>query len=252
MMRALLAALLLGAAAPAAAQDTLITDRPDFTESVAVVSPGRVQLEGGYTFTRTGDEEEHALGELLLRFPLSERVEARVGVNSYVWNRVPGARTDGFEDASLGFKLRLTNPSPRPGLRPEVALLAVTTLPTGTDASSANAWQPESKVALGWTLSERTGLGSNLGYTYAVDEGGRFHEGSASLALGYTLTERISSYVEAFGFVPSGDGRESTAFLNGGLTHLLSADVQLDLRGGIGLAEARPNYFAGVGIAHRW
>lgn len=241
-MRLLSAALLLGMAAPVAAQQPpMITDRPDFTESVAVIAPGRIQLESGYTFTRAGNIEEHDLGELLLRLPLSRRAEARLGVNSYVWQQAPGDRAHGIEDASLGFKLRLTSAAPQPRLRPDVALLGAVSLPTGSDGISAHAWQPASIIALAWTLSDEAGLASNFGYTYATDEGGRFHEVSASLAFGYALTERTGSFVEAFGFAPSGADREATAFFDGGFTYLVSDDLQVDLRGGIGLSRSRPD-----------
>lgn len=230
----------------------MITDRPDFTESVAVIAPGRIQLESGYTFTRAGNMEEHALGELLLRLPLSRRAEARLGANSHVWQRALDDRAHGMEDASLGFKLRLTSPSPQPRLRPDVALLGAISLPTGSDGIGADAWQPASTIALAWTLSDQAGLASNFGYTYAADEDGRFHEVSASLAFGYAITERTGSFVEVFGFAPSGADREATAFFDGGFTYLLSDDFQVDMRGGIGLARFRPDYFLGVGLARRW
>ncbi|MCL7971660.1 MAG: hypothetical protein M8866_06160, partial [marine benthic group bacterium] len=47
--------------------DPMITDRPDFTESASTVAPGRFQFELGYTFTRSGSENRHNFGELLVR-----------------------------------------------------------------------------------------------------------------------------------------------------------------------------------------
>ncbi len=63
------ALILLGSsewcAAHGAQAEPLVTDRPDFTESAETVAPGLFQLESGYTFTRRGDDKEHALGEFL-------------------------------------------------------------------------------------------------------------------------------------------------------------------------------------------
>ena len=71
---------------PAAFAQTsdLVTDRPDFTESAVSVAPGRVQLEGGYTFSRIEAERTHTVGELLARFGAVDRLEFRLGINSAV------------------------------------------------------------------------------------------------------------------------------------------------------------------------
>ncbi len=72
------------------AQEALVTDRPDFTESTETVKLGRFQLEGGYTFTRIDNNKEHTLGELLLRIGARQRLELRIGISSYALTRSPG------------------------------------------------------------------------------------------------------------------------------------------------------------------
>ncbi len=111
----------LALAAPALAQDfsdlpdSIVTDRPDFTESTSTIPQGHFQVEGGYTFTRQGDEESSSLGELLVRIGTGERVEARLGIGSYsqVDPGVPGSSTlSGYEDPFLGIKVRLNASDP--------------------------------------------------------------------------------------------------------------------------------------------
>ena len=46
----------------ATAQEPMVTDRPDFTESTSTVMPGVYQLEAGYTFARFGRTDTHQIG----------------------------------------------------------------------------------------------------------------------------------------------------------------------------------------------
>lgn len=255
--------ILLLAAAPAAAQDfsglpgSLVTDRPDFTESTSTVPPGHFQVEGGFTSSRVEDEEAQSLGELLIRIGMGERVEARIGAGSYdrIDTGVPGEdRITGFEDPFLGLKVRLTpgDPNLLPPGRPLVALLLSTSVPAGDEELTSDDWIPEAKLALSWDLTPAVSLGSNLNYAYAADGDERFHQLSGSLTSGISLTGRLGAFVEYFGFSEETDGGPGTHYLDGGLTFGISNDLQLDARVGLGLNEASPDWFAGVGAAIRF
>ncbi len=241
-------------AAQGSEPEPLVTDRPDFTESPETVAPGRFQLEAGYTFTRRGDDKQHALGELLLRVGLWHQIELRLGGNSYVWLDSPDGDADGFEDLSLGVKIKLVDGSKRLELtRPTVGVIVATTLPTGDDVLGEDEPQPEFILAMAWDLSERFSLGSNLNYAYASEDDDRFHQFSGSLALGYKLTEKWGAYIEYFGFVPASDDGPNASFFDGGLTYLVTNDLQLDARVGVGVFNAdSPDYFTGVGVSWRW
>lgn len=233
--------------------EPLVTDRPDFTESPETVPPGRFQVEAGYTFSRKGDDKEHTLGELLLRVGLSERTELRLGLNSYVWRDSPDGLSEGFEDISLGVKIKLVEGAESFELtRPTVGVIVATTLPTGDNDFGEDKLQPEVRLALAWGLSDRLSLGSNLNYAYASEEGEWFHQFSGSLVLGYMLTERVGVFVEYFGFVPESNDGPNASFLDGGLTYLVNDDLQFDMRVGFGLNGDGPNYFAGVGVSWRY
>lgn len=239
---------------PGAKAEPLVTDRPDFTESTETVSPGRLQLEAGYTFTRNEDDREHALGELLLRVGLWQQVELRLAGNSFVWVDSPEGDAHGFEDTSLGVKVKLVDGSERFELiRPSVAFILATTLPTGDDDFGEDTLQPEVKLALAWDHSERLSLGSNLNYAYPSESEDHFHQFSGSLALGYALIERWGSYIEYFGFVPESEDGPKASFFNGGITYLINDDLQLDARAGVGVFNGdSPDYFTGLGVSWRW
>lgn len=248
-----LLAVLAVTASPLAAQEQIVTDRPDFTESAVSVDPGRVQLETGLTHTEAGDVEATSFGEVLVRIGWTEALELRLGVNSYVDVDGAGGGDSGFEDSTVGIKLELKRPAQDAAKAvPEIALLLDTTLPTGNAGSSQSGLQPGLIFALGWTLSETLSLGVNFGGSYASAEGERFFEGSGSVALGIALSETWGAYVEYYGFVPESSGGDSTHFANTGLTYLLSDDLQLDLRVGGGLSGDDSDLFVGFGVGYRW
>jgi hypothetical protein len=233
--------------------EALVTDRPDFTESTETVKLGRLQLESGYTFTRINNNKEHTLGELLLRVGAGQRLELRIGLNSYALMRSPSSNASGFHDILLGVKAKLVQGSERFGLnRPNLAVIVATTLPTGSDAFGEPKLQPEVKIALGWDLSERLALASNLNYAYASEEAERFSQFSGSISFGYSLTERFGTYLEYFSFMPSIKEGPNSKHLNGGLTYLVNYNHQLDVRVGIGLNGETPDYFFGLGVSWRW
>jgi hypothetical protein len=240
--------------------DPLDTDRPDFTEGTSTVPQGHYQLEGGYTFTRLGEEDSSSLGELLLRIGTGERVETRLGIGSYtqVDTGVPGASTlSGYEDPTIGVKIRLTPEDTEllPPGRPQLAILLATSVPVGSDDLTADEWQPEGKLALGWDFTDRFSLGSTLIYGYPSDpaeSGERFSQFAASLSAGYSLTDRLGAYLEGYGFNKESRDGSSTTYLNTGLSFGISNDLQIDVRVGAGLDDPSPNWFAGFGGAVRF
>ena len=72
-------AVAAGAGGARAQAPPLVTDRPDRTESAAVVPRGLFQVETGYLFTRDGGVDGHAAPGTLLRIGLGGRTELRLG-----------------------------------------------------------------------------------------------------------------------------------------------------------------------------
>ena len=227
----------------------MVTDRPDFTESASTVAPGFLQLEAGYTFTRTGETRQHDVGEALLRVGIRERIEIRLGVPSYGSFEIEAGDEEGFGDASVGLKVGLFEASGEGA--PRTALLVGTSLPTGSDALGTSGLQPGATLALAWDLPRGLGLGVNLGYESVEEDDRDFGQAKGSVALGVPVSGPVGAFLEGYVLVPEGS-RDAEPFLDGGITVLLSPNLQLDARVGTGFEGPDPDYFAGAGLAVRW
>ena len=254
----ILALSLVVAPAPCGARQAaippLVTDRPSFTESALAVALGAVQLEVGYTLTRNDVVDAHALGEVLIRIGVLPRAELRLGLNSFAWTDDPLGDASGLEDVSLGVKVELAEGAGQEFnlLRPRVALLLNTSLPTGTGGFGEKGLQPGATLAMSWELSERLGLGANANVAAASQDGDRFGQFSGAVALGVSLADRVGAYGEYFLFAPPGPGDDATGFLNGGLTFLATNDLQFDVRAGFGMHGVDGDFFVGAGFATRF
>lgn len=250
---AIAAAGIIGCATANPSHEPLVSDRPDFTESTSTVQPGDVQAEGGYTFSRVSDERSSAAGELLVRIGVTRRAELRLEPGSYTWVTSSDGKQSGREDAEVGVKLRAHNATDEGrSLVPAVSFVLATSVPTGSREFRENRLQPEAKLATEWTLAPHLSLGTNLEMASLLRDGKRYTELGASASFGLDLSPRVGAFAEAFGFAPQVSGEKHTGYLDTGLTALLSAQLQVDVRGGVGLNGAGPDYFIGAGLVRRW
>jgi hypothetical protein len=267
MTVSVLASTVQYAQADAAPDDApLVTDRPDFTESTDAVPMGRFQLEAGYTFTvdREGSNRTrtHSAPELLLRVGLAEDFEIRIGWDGYSWTESQfeertgrgGRRTrelwsQGANDLSLGFKQKLWEQKDNV---PHFGVIGAITVPSGSPSVSSGHIDPEVVLLWAYDLTDTVTLAGNVGFAYPSNEDGRFFQTSGSISVAITLTDRIGSYIEYYGFYPNAEHNDDAHFINGGLTYLISNDVQLDARIGAGLNEEADDFLAGVGFAIRF
>jgi len=242
--------------APAYAQSgavtaPLTTDRPDFTESALTVPRGLWQLEMGYTFAREPAMRTHSPGELLVRAGLSDRIELRLGVGSYVTELGAFGTRGGLSDSSLGLKIGLLRSAPDAG-RTDLALIVFSSLPTGNEQIGSGHPEFGATFTAGRVLNERVAIGVNVGYVRAVDNGDRFDQLTGSVSFGYGISQRLGAYLEAFALSATTASGDRRSFLNAGMTYLITPELQLDGRIGHGLNGNRPDYFTGLGASVRW
>jgi hypothetical protein len=246
--------------------EPLVTDRPDFTESTDAIPPGWMQLEMGYTFTYDREKDvrlrDHGAPELLLRAGVFEDFELRIGWDGYTWAETQ-FRTEteddrliteedwdqGAYDATLGVKYKFFD---QQGWRPNFGVIAEVSVPSGTRGVSSGDVDPGLVLLWAYDLTDRMSLAGNVGVASLTTDSSRFTQAKASLSLATAITDRLGGYVEYFGIYPNARHTDCAHSVNGGLTYLITDDLQLDWRIGAGLNEEADDFFAGFGVAWRF
>jgi hypothetical protein len=221
-------------------------DRPDFTDGTDVVALGHVQIEGGVTVTRTGDEHDLSVGEVLVRVPATKRVELRLGVPSLLASREgEGERVTGADDVFVEAKVVLV-----PGERAALAVLLNASLPTGTRSVAEHRFQPGATLAADLTLSDEVALSLNLGYDDASTDGRRFNQVFASGSFDFGLPKNFDAFAEVYALDRAEAYGPAQRYADTGLSYHVTARTVVDARIGSGLRNGTggPDYFFGFGV----
>ncbi len=230
----------------------IVTDRPDFTESAVTVPDRSVQVEMGGTYTREEGVSSYSSGETLIRAGLTPRIELRLTAASYAVERSASARSQGLEDAGVGFKLALHDGTEGPKAVPTVGLIVGTSLPTGAASFRSRRALPEAKLLAAWSLTDRLGFASNLNWARAEDAGSSHDEFSGSGSFAYAISDRVGAYAEYFAFGGGSSEWQRREYVNGGLTFLVHPTLQLDARAGVRADAPSDGVFVGIGLSRRF
>jgi hypothetical protein len=237
----------------ALAEEPLVTDRPDFTESSSAVGAGVLQLESGVTYADYSDGTDvTTVGEVLARWGVLEKLELRFLLPTYVREGGTGGDASGFLSSGVGLKYELKEGRGSGFISGmEAALIASTTIPTGTGDFKSSDWQPTAVLATSWELAPDVGIGTNLGFARPADDGTRFTSLWASVALGVGMSDTTSAFVELFGFHREEDRGPSTVTFQTGLVYLFNPDFQADVRAARRLTDRGVDFLIGADLSWR-
>ena len=267
-MRKIFAILLVSASVYCNAQ--IETDRPDFTESPNVVPKGALQIETGFILENDYSAKEQRNSKIqlsernftanttLFRFGLTENIELRLNTN-YGISKVINmndigildsthnpylSNISGFSTSFIGFKTNLYKND-----KLSIGFLGHLYIPelASQDFAKVSGQKiaPEFLIPLTYDITDRFGIAVQYGLTW--DGFTANPTTSYTLALGYGITEKLSFYVEPYGFLTNNG--EELHLINGGFTYLVNDDFQVDLTGGFGLNEAAPDNFLNCGAS---
>jgi hypothetical protein len=222
-----------------------------------VLVPKRTfQLELGYKWSRldtdSGRTDTHLLPDLLARYGISRRVEARLVAAGWSFQSGDTDLPDGFNDISLGAKFALAEER---GRRPQMALLVDLSVPVGHSEYTNDHVIPKVLFLGANTLTDRLVLTYNVGPSLVTSKDDCVSESNVDLnyavALSGSTGGPVTLFGEFFGAFASGSGRDDRHNFQAGATVLLSPLFQIDFRGGVGLGDNEPDWLVGAGLAFR-
>lgn len=220
-------------------------DRPDQTETPAIVPKGMFQLEAGFSYERNNPSEAtSSLPSALWKYGVNDHFELRL-ITEFTLDDRNGSRNSGFIPVLIGCKIKI---SEEKGFWPKTSFIGHISLPNlATTQYKTDFYAPQFRFTMQHTLSEKWSLGYNLG-----SEWDGFTAEPAfiyTLTTGYTLTEKLNCYAEVFGFAPQEDQAEHN--FDGGFTYLISNNFMVDLSSGVGITHNAPDYYVAAGFSFR-
>jgi hypothetical protein len=243
-------------------EHSIITDRPDATESPNTVEPGFVQIETGGYYTRfeENDITSETLGynTTLARIGLLENLELRLGVN-YEQNQLTSKM--GASEVSSDFKsltpmlagIKINLFEGRSGT--DFGFLGHLYLPFTTSTPEAlEGMTPEPKTtgadfrfSVGHELSDRSGIAYNLGGQWSGDNTGMAFV--YTVAYGYALSDKIGAYVELYGDAP--ELSSANHYWDAGFTYLAGWNLQYDLTFGRSITDGQ-DLLLSAGLSYKF
>ena len=212
----------------------IITDRPDQTESSSTIPLKSLQVEAGMLFQKSGGVQANAYPSVLWRYGITEKFELRL-LTQYETNKINAVKNSGISDLQIGTKIQLFK---KENVNTEIAFLSHLIIPTAKKALTNNKLGIINKLSISHSISEKIGVGYNVGYDNFGTGSGNL---TYSVALGMSLSEKIGFYIEPFGEFTEFENH--LASFDTGFTYLVNNNLQLDVSYGTGLNYGM-NYFS--------
>jgi len=233
---------------------TIVTDRPDQTESSALVPKGFLQVETGVFFEMVENlgtkDKSTTFNTTLLRYGLLDNLEFRVGFSfTEITREFNNIKFDdiasGFSPLALGVKIGVTEEN---GLLPEIAFLSHVNFPfLASQDFKTNSTGIDFRFSFAHRLSEKSSLGYNLGMAWDGDITTANY--IYTFAYGYSISEKVGAFLEIYGDLP--EDSHFNHYWDAGFTYLIDDNIQLDLSGGTGLTRNIQDIYVSAGISFR-
>lgn len=220
-------------------------DRPDQTETPAIVPKGMFQLETGFTFQKNDAfSKTHTLPTALWKYGVNKNFELRL-ITEFLSEKKGSEKQDGLSIIYVGFKVKLAEEK---GIVPKTSFIAHIGLPNAASTRyKTDFYAPEFRFVMQHTLSKKMSLSYNLG----AEWDGFTAEPTFlyTLTTGYSITDKFGSYIELFGFAPQVS--KANHNFDAGFTYLINNNFMLDLSSGIGITKNAPNHYFAFGFSFR-
>jgi hypothetical protein len=225
--------------------EPLEADRPDQTETPAIVPQGMFQAETGFTYQKNNHTSTSwALPSTLWKYGATENFELRL-ITEFVTEEIDAEKTSGIVPLLIGCKIKICSEK---GWLPKTSFIGHLSIPNAASKKyKADFYAPEFRFTMQHTLSDKISLGYNLGSEW--DGFSPEPTFIYTVTTGYSITEKLGSYIEFFGFAPQKESANHN--FDGGITYLITPNFMVDLSAGVGLTENAPAHYLALGISFR-
>ena len=255
----LLTAMLAASHAAHAADEGIVTDRPDFVESSKVVGKGRFQVETSVLFERDrhgAGRERTVATPTLLRQGISENFELRVetdgrtSISSRAAANGYRSTASGYADATLGVKWHAMDAA---GNMPSVGVLLHAEFSSGSRALRGRGTRPSLRAVGEWELANDFSLGVMPGVGIERSEDGRrYRYGILGVVVGKAVNDKLRGFVElALPQIASAKHGGTQASLDFGGAYLITDTIQVDAMVSRGLNSRTPDVGFTVGLSFK-
>jgi hypothetical protein len=228
----------------------IATDRPDQANTPVLVPKGVLQIETGVIVEKDNTDKHERINytynNSLLKFGVNENFEVRLAVGYLGLKQVSDAIPvrKGFGPVAVGVKIKLAD---QDSIWPQAALISNVTLKTGTAEFQPPFTSTDVTLALSRSFGSKLSLSINSGVKWNGDTPEAVW--LYAVSVGYNLTNRLSAFVESYGFCPEAHQADHRADF--GVTYKILPQLQLDASGGIGLSENSKKIFISTGLSVR-
>lgn len=238
-------------------------ERPGIDTPPCTVEPGKLSAEmalADWTHDTTTEDiaDTVLVGDLAIRYGISEHAELRLGWTAYGHSRSRNFQTSAIDSASgtgdlaLGFKLNMIDPD---GEAFSIALLPTLTLPTGGNAIGAGDWGASIKAPISVPLGKTVSLALTPEIDAAVDASGTGRHLAYGTAGGITIAPMVgvSLAFEAQMMRDDDPDAPATRAIGGAsLGVMVGPATQIDFGSEFGLNGSAPDRRLYIGIARRF
>ena len=248
------AALLAAAACsavprPATTPPPINTSRLGMAKGTGVVAPGVLQLETGYMHAHQDGRTREQFGETLLRLGVGANTELRGGLAGYQRTATPTTEVQGIADVALFVKHKFSDAK---GWVPSVSLMAGALFPTGSDAVSAKAVQPDGMISAEWKLLPQARAVAMVQQRSAVLKDDRYGQTTVAVGARYLATKNLAAQLEYGAITATRAGALDVHHIRAGAALRLTPSIQLDGWAGRATTAKTREYLFGIGLSQRW
>ncbi len=221
-------------------------DRPDQTECPFITPIKYIQIENGFTFENTDNNERvYSYPSTLWKYGINGNLELRI-ISEFVTDKNRNQTITGLTPITLGFKTALVEEK---GIIPKTSFIGhLTTSNLGSKKFRTKYIAPSFRFTMQHTVSKTMSLGYNLGVEWNGETAQQTY--IYTLTTGISLTDKFGCYGEIYGFIPKSS--KSDHRFDCGLTYLINNDLIADASGGFSLTDISYKNYISFGISYRF